>query len=131
MVDLLNTVEILNSKHVPLVSFTEQFDTSNANGKLAFNILLVLAQWEREIIKERQKAGIALAKANGIYKGRTPKELPDFIDLYNKWKDKEHTGMTVAEASRLLGVNRSTFYRKVEEHEGKKVKSAEVVACGS
>ncbi|WP_141709539.1 recombinase family protein, partial [Eisenbergiella tayi] len=83
-------------------------------GKFALIMFAALAQLERETILERQAEGIAIAKAQGKYKGRKPKELPDFLEIYEDWKKKK---ISAAGASRALNISRSTFYRKVKEYE--------------
>lgn len=71
--ELLNTVENLTNKGVYLVSHKEQFDTSSPSGKLMLTVFAAISQFEREIILERQKEGIAIAKAKGVYR-RKPRK---------------------------------------------------------
>ena len=70
-----------------------------------------VAELERAYILERQKEGIAIAKAKGVYKGRPPKELPDFDRIVTLWQVGE---ITAVEAARRLQINPSTFYRKLK-----------------
>lgn len=112
--DFIAMTEELDNMGVKFISRKEQFDTTTPAGRFALVMFAALAQLERESILERQAEGIAIAKAQGKYKGRKPKELPDFLGVYEDWKKKR---VSAAGASRTLNVSRSTFYRKVKEYE--------------
>lgn len=112
--DLLELVEILKEKHVEFISQKETIDTSTVTGKFMLTIFGAVAELEREYIRERQKEGIEIAKAEGRFNGRPKKELATFEEVYNDWKTDK---ITAAGASRLLNVARSTFYRRVKEFE--------------
>lgn len=72
-----------------------------------------VAELEREYLLQRQKEGIAIAKENGIYKGRKKIEPPtEFLSVVSKWRRKE---ITAVEAMKKLGMTSSTFYRKVKD----------------
>ena len=90
-------------------------DTTTATGKLVFNIFASLSQFERETIKERQAEGIAIAKANGKYKGRIRKELNqyEFIELYNRWQDGEIQKKFIC---KKLNVSMATLDRRISEY---------------
>lgn len=109
---LLDIIEVLKQKQVELVSFKENIDTNTANGRLMFNMYMSLSEWERDMAKERQAEGIAIAKLNGKYKGRVEKKIENFIEVYKKWSEGK---ITASEASRQLNISRSTFYRKIEQ----------------
>ncbi|MBO4393229.1 MAG: recombinase family protein [Spirochaetales bacterium] len=111
--DLLNIVEELNRKNVAFVSLKENVDTSTPQGKLMLTIFAGLAQFERECILQRQAEGIAIAKAEGKYRGRKPIEKPSqWNDVIKLWKEGEITAVV---AQRKLGLTPATFYRKVKE----------------
>jgi DNA invertase Pin-like site-specific DNA recombinase len=74
--DLLNLLESFKQKNITLISLKENFDFNTSTGKLLFTLLAALAQMEREILLERQREGIALAKARGAYKGRKSIPIP-------------------------------------------------------
>lgn len=112
--DFIELTEKLKSMGVEFISRKEQFDTTTPAGKFAIVMFAALAQLERENILERQAEGIAIAKTQGKYKGRKPKELPDFPEVYEDWKRKE---ISAAGASRTLNISRSTFYRKIKDYE--------------
>ena len=114
--DLLSIVDTLNKKNVKLVSLKENFDTSTPTGKLMLTMVGAIAEFERVNTLERQREGIAIAKAEGKYKGRKPKALDNWDEVYAAWRDNE---ITAVAASNLLGINRGTFYKKVKSEEKK------------
>lgn len=110
--DLLNITHMLDEKGVGFVSLKEQFDTTTVSGKFVLVIFAAIAELERGNILQRQREGIEIAKKNGVYKGRKPKELKGFDEIFEKWNKHQ---ISTVEASRALGISRSTFYRKVNE----------------
>ena len=112
--DLLDLVEKLNQKKIRFISQKENIDTSTPQGRLMFTVFAGLVQFERECMLQRQREGIEVAKQQGKYKGRPKKSLDNFMELYAAVKNDE---MSISKASKLLGVSRSTFYRKMREHE--------------
>lgn len=112
--DLLELTEELNSKRVQFISQNENIDTDTPAGKFMLTIFGAVAELEREYIRQRQKEGIEIAKEQGKYKGRPEKQLDNFDAVYVQWKKGD---ITAKSASEQLGVSRSTFYRKVSEHE--------------
>ena len=109
--DLLELVERLTAKGVEFVSRKEAIDTTTPSGKFMLTIFGAVAELEREYILQRQKEGIAIAKANGTYKGRPPTVCPDFDRVVTLWQSGE---ITAQEASRRLRISPSTFYRKLK-----------------
>lgn len=112
--DLLELVEKLNQKKVRFISQKENIDTSTPQGRLMFTVFAGLAQFERECMLQRQREGIEIAKQQGKYKGRPKKTLDNFLELYDSVKNNE---ISISKASKILGVSRSTFYRRMREHE--------------
>jgi DNA invertase Pin-like site-specific DNA recombinase len=86
----------------------ERLDTRNPTSKLMLTILAGVATWEREIMLERQREGIAKAKSEGKYKGR-----PASIDAYEVKRVANLVGP--AAAAKQLGIARSTVYRLLEQ----------------
>ena len=109
--DLLDLVEQLTRKRVEFVSKKEAIDTTTPSGKFMLTIFGAVAELEREYILQRQRAGIAIAKARGIYKGRKPIERPEFRQVVALWRKGN---ITAVEAMRRLDMKPSTFYRKVK-----------------
>ena len=110
--DLLELVEKLTEKEVEFISQKEAIDTTTPTGKFMLTVFGAVAELEREYILQRQQEGIAIAKANGIYKGRKPIQRPNFNQVVQLWREGE---ISAAEAMRRLDLKPSTFYRKVRK----------------
>ena len=110
--DLLDLVEQLTRKRVEFVSKKEAIDTTTPSGKFMLTVFGAVAELEREYILQRQREGIAIAKAKGIYKGRKPIERPEFNQVVTLWR---RGTITAVEAMKRLDMKPSTFYRKVKE----------------
>lgn len=111
--DLLELVEQLTSKGVEFISQKEAIDTSTPSGKFMLTIFAAVAELEREYLLQRQREGIAAAKAQGKYKGRKPKIHSDTEKVIRKWKKKEITAVT---AMKALNVSKTTFYRMAKQY---------------
>ena len=111
--DLLELIELLNKKGVIFISKKEAIDTNTPTGKFMLTVFGAVAELEREYILQRQKEGIAEAKRAGKYKGRKAKKLPEFEAVYNRWKNGE---ITAVKAMSILGISKSSFYRKIKNH---------------
>ncbi len=109
--DLLELVEQLTAKQVEFVSKKEAIDTTTPTGKFMLTVFGAVAELEREYILQRQREGIAIAKAAGAYKGRKPIEHPEFPAVVRLWRAGR---ITATEAMKRLGMKPSTFYRKVK-----------------
>ena len=114
--DLLNLVNGLKDKQVDFISQKESIDTKTPQGKFMLTVFAAMAELERDQILQRQREGIAAAKAAGKYKGRTPIEIDkDFLKtVHTQWYKNE---ITTAHAVKLLGLSRNTFYRRMWEYE--------------
>lgn len=110
--DLLDLVEQLSAKQVEFVSKKESIDTTTPTGKFMLTVFGAVAELEREYILQRQREGIAVAKENGVYKGRKPIVRPEFENVVSIWKAGK---ITAVEAMKRLDMKSSTFYRKVKE----------------
>ena len=99
--DLLNIIDTLNDKGVSLVSHKEKIDTETPSGKFMLTVFAALSQLEREQLKQRQREGIEIAKAQGKYTGRKPIEIDwtRFEQLYGEWKAKQPTLFTAVSVS--------------------------------
>ncbi len=109
--DLLDLVEQLTSKQAEFVSKKEAIDTTTPTGKFMLTVFGAVAELEREYILQRQREGIAIAKAAGVYKGRKPIERPEFQGVVRQWREGN---ITAAEAMKRLDMKPSAFYRKVK-----------------
>lgn len=108
--DLLELTERLSEKGAEFVSQKEAIDTATPTGKFMLTVFAAIAELEREYIRQRQREGIEIAKANGVYKGRKPIERDNFDTVVTLWRKGE---ITAVEAQRRLDMKPSTFYRKV------------------
>ena len=112
--DLLSTVDELNTRGVKFVSHKENVDTSTPQGRLMLTMFAALSEFERESLLERQREGIAIAKAEGKYTGRKPVECGDkFFHVANAWKDGT---MKLKEAIEGSGLSQATFFRKCKQY---------------
>ena len=88
---------------------------------LVLTLLSYVAENERNIIRQRQAEGIAIAKERGVHFGRKPNPLPEnFYDVYQQWKMKK---ITVAEAASLCGIPQTTFFEKARIYEKSSTKN--------
>jgi len=110
--DLIEMVTLLESKGIGLKSLQESIDTCTSSGKLIFHIFGALAEFERNLIRERTQAGLQAARSRGR-KGGRPKSL-DFdkrslaVRLYD---GKKHT---VDQICKMMGISKPTLYKYIE-----------------
>ncbi len=110
---LIETVTDLREQGIGFRSLTEQIDTTTSGGKLIFHVFGALAEFERDLIRERTHAGLAAARARGRTGGR-PKALldPKKIALAQAlYDDGRHDVATIC---KTLGISRATLYRYVK-----------------
>ncbi len=107
MKDLLDIVELIGSKGACLEILDQSIDTSTASGKAFLQMLGVFAEFETNLRKERQMAGIAKAKEKGKYKGRKPSLKDSQIQAI---REKKEAGMNPTQLSREYAVSRATIY---------------------
>ena len=107
--ELLATVAMLKERGIGLVSLEEKIDTTSAAGELVFHVFGAIAHFERRLIAERTKDGIAAARARGKRLGRQPVEA-DKIAAAIKLVT---AGLSPTAAAKQLGLGRSTVYREV------------------
>jgi DNA invertase Pin-like site-specific DNA recombinase len=108
---LIETVEMLEKRGIGFRSLTEAIDTTSPGGKLIFHIFASLAEFERDIIRERTKAGLVAARARGKIGGRPPALA--HADLTAAKALLRDPNITVEEAARRVGVSPSTLYRHI------------------
>ena len=111
--DLLELIDQLNTKGVVFISQKEAIDTDTPTGKFMLTIFGAVAELERAYILQRQREGIAIAKEQGVYKGRKPLDRPEFPAVAARWRKGE---ITAAEAMKRLNMSSSTFYRRIKEN---------------
>jgi DNA invertase Pin-like site-specific DNA recombinase len=111
MRQLIDTVELLQSKDMGFRSLTEAIDTTTAGGMLVFHIFGALAEFERAIIRERTRAGLEAARARGRKGGRPPKMSTADLRIAKTLLRNQDIG--VADVARRLGVSPATLYRRL------------------
>lgn len=111
--DLIEWINYLDEKKVGLKSLQEAIDTSTSTGKLVFHIFGALAEFERNLIRERTKAGLAAARARGKLGGRrkslNAEDRKIAVDLYNEKK------MSVKKICEMMGISKPTLYSYVRQ----------------
>lgn len=112
--DLLSLVEELTQKGVAFVSLKESIDTATPQGQFMLTVFGAMAQLERDCILQRQREGIAIAKANGKYRGRQPIAVDEkaFKQQCSLWRSGQ---ITATQAMKRLNLKPNTFYRRVKE----------------
>lgn len=120
---LIEIVQKLEAAGVGLRSLTEGIDTTTANGRLVFHLFGALAEFERELIRERTRAGLAAARARGRKGGRPAKLSPEKVRVATRLLRDPET--TVSEVARTLGVHRSTLHKALQAAKSSPVPSVE------
>jgi DNA invertase Pin-like site-specific DNA recombinase len=110
---LISLVERFNSAGVELVSLYEKIDTTTSTGRLMFHLLAMLAEFERNLISDRTKAGLEAARARGRKGGRPRLLTEKKLKLVNAALNDPK--VTIKEVSEQFGVSRSTLYRSLKE----------------
>ncbi len=98
-------------RKIQFKSLTDNIDTTTIGGKLIFSIFAALAQFEKDLIRQRTRAGLKAARARGRLGGR-PKSIPDSVTDIAKTLHADHT-KSIASICKSLGISKSTFYRRV------------------
>ena len=116
---LVELVAELNERKIGLKSLNDPIDTTTAQGRLVFNIFASLAEFEREIIRERTNAGLAAARARGRTGGRKPGLSEDAQRKARIAESYYKEGMPVNQIAKNLSISKATLYkylryRKVE-----------------
>lgn len=108
--DLIWLMETFNEKGVNLVSLKESIDTTSSTGKLLFTMMSALAQFERDVLADRTREGLAAARARGRKGGRPPADKDAVRKAVRLYKTGEYT---VSEITELTGVRKTTLYKNL------------------
>jgi DNA invertase Pin-like site-specific DNA recombinase len=108
---LIEISELLQARGAHLISLNDGIDTSSSSGEMYFNIIGAIAQFERRLISERTKAGLASARSRGVVLGQKPKMSPAQIMEARALLMSGRSGAQVAHA---FGVSRATLYRAMK-----------------
>lgn len=113
--DLLDIVEKLKAKNINLVSLKENLDTSTPTGKLLLTMIGAIDEFERANLLERQREGIAIAKRNGLYKGRQPSKIDKdlFEDAYNQYMTRK---INKNQFTKMIGVTWPTADKLIKAY---------------
>src|SRR5215210_1502956 len=110
--DLITRIRELETRKIGFKSLTESIDTTTSGGKLIFHIFGALAEFERDIIRERTSAGLEAARTRGRTGGRPKSLTASKQALAQKlYADKE---TSVTEICKILGISRATLWRYVK-----------------
>lgn len=120
--DLYKIADIFGKNNVQLVSVKERIDTTTSTGKLLFGLLAVLAEFERDLIHERQAEGIAAAKAQGKSLGRPKVSYSEekFDELYSLYQQRLVTAVSMA---KQLSISPATLYRILAKRKEENIKN--------
>lgn len=110
IIDLITLMTKLKDMGVEFQSLTEAIDTETAGGRLIFHMMAALAEFERNLISERTKAGLQAAKNRGWKPGRKRKLKPEQVEMMRKMLDDGHLPINVA---RFFKVSKPTMYRNL------------------
>ena len=116
---LIQTIKGLSDKGIGFKSLQENIDTTTSGGKLIFHIFSALAEFERDLIQERTRAGLKAARARGRMGGRPPLLKPDQVKKMLARYDEQK--LTVEEICKVFGISRPSFYNYLNKNKGKKV----------
>lgn len=112
--DLLDIVQHIENKGAKFISIKENFDTKTPAGRLQMTMMAAIAEFERSMILERQREGIAIAKKEGKYKGRKKIKRTDIDIHYNRYMSRKASKTQIANE---LGISRNTLTRLFNEYE--------------
>ena len=105
---MIQTITALQVRRIGFKSLQENIDTSTSSGKLIFHIFSALAEFERDLIRERTDAGLKAARARGRMGGRPlvldSRQINRMLEMYNEQKN------TVAEICKIYDISRPSFY---------------------
>lgn len=119
---LIETVKELNDQGIGFKSLQENIDTTTSGGQLIFHIFGALAQFERELIRERTQAGLKAARVRGRMGGRPMQLNTQEIRKLKKHYDKGD--LSVMEICKLFNITKPTLYRYLKNEKQKKIKQA-------
>ena len=112
--DLLDIVQHIENKGAKFISIKENFDTKTPTGRLQMTMMAAIAEFERSMILERQREGIAIAKKEGKYKGRKKIKRTDIDIHYDRYVSRKASKTQIANE---LGISRNTLTRLFNEYE--------------
>lgn len=120
LLDILNVISYFNEKRICIHFIQQNIKTLNEDGtedsigKMIISVLGVVSEMERTLIRERQAEGVAIGKANGVYKGRKRGTSTSTLDFLNKPKNKKAVerlklGIKKSEVAKITGLHINTI----------------------
>ncbi|MDH6238404.1 recombinase family protein [Cryobacterium sp. CG_9.6] len=106
---LIDQLSLLSERKIGFRTLQETIDTTSSGGRLVFHVFAALAEFERDLIRERTNAGLQAARARGRTGGRPPLLTDDQVTTAQRMYQQKD--MTVAQIGDVLGVSRTTIYR--------------------
>jgi DNA invertase Pin-like site-specific DNA recombinase len=116
---LIQTIKNLSDKGIGFKSLQENIDTTTSGGKLIFHIFSALAEFERDLIQERTRAGLKAARARGRLGGRPPLLKPGEAKRMLGYYDEQK--ITVEEICKIFNISRPSFYNYLNKRKGQKI----------
>lgn len=116
--DLLNLIEQLKAKGVQLVSHKENIDTSTPTGKLMVTMIAAINEFERANLLERQREGIAIAKAEGKYAGRNAVTVNNLLEHYKRYMQRLVSKSELAQELKISRPTLNKLFSELEQKEG-------------
>lgn len=111
--DTLRTIDDLNGRGIPVILLDPALDTRTKEGKLMVTIMSGLAEWERDLLIERTREGVANARERGRVAGPKPKLSPEQAEAVRAAVD---SGQTITSVARSFGVSRPTIYKALQKN---------------
>ncbi|MEC2391884.1 resolvase [Bacillus thuringiensis serovar shandongiensis] len=116
-IQLLLLVEQLREKNVHFAILNLGIDTRTPTGKFFLTVMAAFSELDREMIKEKQRLGIKLAKQKGRYRGRVKKYTDKHPGMNHAIELRQTTDKTIKEICTITGVSQAAFYRRLKEIE--------------
>ncbi len=110
--DLVDIADELRERGTNLISLSEGIDTSSSVGEIIFRLMSVFSDFERNLIVERTRAGLAAAKSRGVRLGR---QSHISVEQIREAQQLKRSGVPMTAIARQLGIGRSTLYRHLQE----------------
>ncbi|WP_374989641.1 recombinase family protein (plasmid) [Priestia megaterium] len=114
---LLELIEELEARGIHLVILNLGIDTRTPSGKFILTVMSAFSELDRTMIKEKQQAGITVAKRKGIYKGKKPKFTLKHDGVRHAIELHETTNKPVKEICKITNISEATFYRRWREYQ--------------
>ena len=113
--DLLSIVQQIEEAGAKFSSIKENFDTKTPTGKLQMTMMAAIAEFERAMILERQREGIAIAKREGKYKGRKAVSVPNIKEYYDRYMSRQGTKASIAAELKISRTTLDKLFRQYKE----------------